>query len=133
MALPPPTSVGGSRGGEWFIADHFTALGGRGPLYVEWVRARGGMDLTTTASVTVVTRRLAARGDDPYQRLDEEAWEVVTELTDDGWTVAAGRLPHGSRWSRWAPGADIGMGRCRWPHLARPGRRLLIAYPAIRA
>lgn len=80
---------------EWFIADHFTRDSAGGDRsYVEWVRAfEVEWTSTTTASVTVVTRRLAARGDDPYQRLDEEAWEVVTELTDDGWTVAAGPAP----------------------------------------
>jgi len=80
---------------EWFIADHFTRDSAGGDRsYVEWVRAfEVEWTSTTTASVTVVTRRLAARGDDPYQRLDEEAWEVVTELTDDGWTVAGGPAP----------------------------------------
>jgi hypothetical protein len=80
---------------EWFVVDHFTRdTTGGDRSYVEWVRAfEVEWTSTTTASVTVLARRLAAQGNDPYRRLEEEAWEVITELTEDGWDVTAGPIP----------------------------------------
>ena len=80
---------------EWFVVDHFTRdAADEDRSYVEWVRAlEVEWTSTTTASVTVLARRLAAKGDEPYRRLDDEVWEVVTELGEQGWTVAAGPIP----------------------------------------
>lgn len=79
---------------EWFVVDHFTREAPEGDRsFVEWVRAlEVEWSATSTARVTVLVRRLAARSGDPYQRLDAEAWEVVTELADSGWSVAAGPI-----------------------------------------
>jgi len=77
---------------EWFIVEHFTREDGdEGRSFVEWARAG---ELTwmdpTTVDVTVLVRRLAAKGDDPYQRLPAEAWQVTTELDGDRWVVTHG-------------------------------------------
>lgn len=77
---------------EWFVVEHFTREDGdEGRSFVDWARAG---ELTwmdpTTVDVTVLVRRLAAEGDDPYQRLPAEAWQVTTELDDDQWVVTHG-------------------------------------------
>lgn len=77
---------------EWFVVQHFTREEGDvGRSFVDWARAveLTWMDLTTV-DVTVLVRRLAAEGDDPYQRLPAEAWQVTTELEDDWWVVTHG-------------------------------------------
>ncbi|MFP3913302.1 MAG: hypothetical protein ACLFWM_00375 [Actinomycetota bacterium] len=78
---------------EWFVVDFFTRDDPGGDRsFVEWARA---WELEWLASdrmhVTVVVRRLAASGEEPYQRLEAEAWEVEVELGEDGgWAVAQG-------------------------------------------
>lgn len=77
---------------EWFVVEHFTREeGDDGRSFVDWARASEltWMD-TTTVDVTVLVRRLAAAGDDAYQRLPAEAWQVTTELDGDRWVVTHG-------------------------------------------
>lgn len=79
---------------EWFVVEHFTREGDEGRSFVDWARAGEltWMD-STTVDVTVLVRRLAAEGDDPYQRLPAEAWQVTTELEGDRWVVTHGPVP----------------------------------------
>ncbi len=96
MALPGDSlEAGAAAVAEWFVVDHFTREDGDGGRsFVDWARAG---ELTwlgaTTIDVTVLIRRLAASGDDAYQRLPAEAWRVTTELIDDHWVVIHGPTP----------------------------------------
>lgn len=80
---------------EWFIVDHFTrdgsGDGSDGRSFVEWAGTleRVWVD-SATLELTVVVRRLAAPGDEPYRRLPTEAWRVTTELSDEGWAITDG-------------------------------------------
>lgn len=80
---------------EWFIVDYFTRDGGTsdagGRSFVEWAAV---VDRTWVSNsvmeLTVVVRRLAAEGDDTYQRIPVEGWLVTAELGDEGWVVVQG-------------------------------------------
>jgi hypothetical protein len=80
---------------EWFIVDYFTRDGGTadagGRSFVEWAAV---VDRTWVSNsvmeLTVVVRRLAAEGDNTYQRIPVEGWLVTAELGDEGWVVVQG-------------------------------------------
>lgn len=96
MALPAPTlEVSAAALAEWFVVDHFTrGDGDAGRSFVEWAETwEVEWSGATSVDVTVLMRRLAALGDDPYQRIPAEAWLVTAELTDEGWGVVAGPRP----------------------------------------
>ena len=94
MAVPAESleGVAGAMG-EWFVVDFFTREGAEGGdrSFVEWsaVVAREWVS-SSALDLTVVLRRLAATGDDAYQRLPVEGWVVSLELGDEGWVVVDG-------------------------------------------
>lgn len=92
MALPAATlEIPALARAEWFVSDYFTRDGEEERSFVEWVRAESiEWVAESTAEVSVLVRRLAASGDDPYTRLPTELWLVTMELSDEGWEVAAG-------------------------------------------
>jgi hypothetical protein len=95
MALPEGTvEATAATLAEWYVTDFFTRdQVDRERSFVEWVGAWEVEWMSPAlARITVLVRRLAAVGDDPYQRLDVEAWDVITRLDDTGWTVAGGPL-----------------------------------------
>jgi len=80
---------------EWFIVDYFTRDGrdsdAGGRSFVEWAAVVDRNWLSSSVmELTVVVRRLAAEGDDVYQRIPVEGWLVTTELDDEGWVVVQG-------------------------------------------
>ena len=80
---------------EWFIVDYFTRDGGNsdagGRSFVEWAAVVDCKWVSSSVmELTVVVRRLAAEGNDPYQRIPVEGWQVTTELGDEGWVVVQG-------------------------------------------
>lgn len=93
MALPADSlDAAAAATAEWYVVDFFTRDEPAGDRsFVEWVRAsQVEWRSPSTAEVTVLIRRLAAVGDEPYQRLEAEAWRITTELADGGWAVVPG-------------------------------------------
>jgi hypothetical protein len=87
MALPADSlDAAAAATAEWYVVDFFTRDEPAGDRsFVEWVRAsQVEWRSPSTAEVTVLIRRLAAVGDEPYQRLEAEAWRITTELADGG-------------------------------------------------
>lgn len=81
---------------EWYVAEYFTRDDEEdaGRSFVEWVRVVDRRWVTTTdIDLTVAVRRLAAQGDDPYQRMPVEAWLVSVRLEEGEWVVVAGPEP----------------------------------------
>src|SRR5690606_15799183 len=76
MALPAATlEIPALARAEWFVSDYFTRDGEEERSFVEWVRAESiEWVAESTAEVSVLVRRLAASGDDPYTRLPTELW-----------------------------------------------------------
>jgi hypothetical protein len=101
MAVPAQDLEDGAAAlAEWYIVDYFTrdGSGADGRSFVEWSAVLDKQWLTASAlEHTVVVRRLAAEGDEPYARIPTEAWHVTTELVDDGWVVVEGPVEATSR------------------------------------
>jgi hypothetical protein len=96
MALPPQSlEAGAAAVAEWYVVDFLTRDGSDdGRSFVEWARASEiDWPSPSAAEVTVLVRRLAARGDDPYQRLGTEAWVVRVDLEEKGWVVVPPPAP----------------------------------------
>ncbi|MGH8911652.1 MAG: hypothetical protein ACRDVD_04000 [Acidimicrobiia bacterium] len=94
MAVPAQDLEDGAAAlAEWYVVDYFTrdGSGADGRSFVEWSAVLDKRWLTASAlEHTVVVRRLAAPGDEPYDRVPTEAWRVTTELVDEGWVVVEG-------------------------------------------
>lgn len=95
MALPADSvEMGAAAVAEWFVFEFFTRDDPGGDRsFVEWARtSRMAWTTASTVRATVLVRRLAAVGEEPYQRLDTESWEVVAELEEEGWIVVDGPI-----------------------------------------
>lgn len=96
MALPAETiETAAMAMAEWYVVDFFTRDDPQGDRsFVEWARAsQVEWETPISARVTVLVRRLAAIAEEPYHRLEAEAWVVEMELDEEAWSVASGPFP----------------------------------------
>lgn len=94
MAVPGETLEDAAAAlAEWYVVDYFTRSGAdaEGRSFVEWSAVVAKHWRSASAlELTVVLRRLAARGDEPYTKVPAEGWLVTAELVDQGWVVVEG-------------------------------------------